>query len=485
MEFMDQLRAPLYEALLQFKAKKPYSFHVPGHKNGMILPYKELEVYQSLLSIDLTELTGLDDLHDPSGIIQDAQQLAAAYYGAKHTYFLVGGSTLGNLTMILSSCNEGDTVLVQRNCHKSVINGLTLAKVKPVFITPQIDKESRVATGITVDMVKAAFAKYPDAKALIITNPNYYGMTMNLTAVIEAAHDYEIPVLVDEAHGAHFGVGEPFPASAVSQGADLVVQSAHKTLPAMTMASYLHFNSKLLNRGRVETFLNVLQSSSPSYPIMASLDAARAYLAKLTNDDLLEIDSDIQSFRSALNQQLSHIKVIEKGKSYTFLDPLKITIQSQCTLTGFEMQRILERQGIYTELADSHNVLMIMPLARFKDGSIIIEKIKHAFEKIPLGMSEQKQGSVPFELEPFTEIEIPHHKMDNYEVTFILLKDAENTISAQDVIPYPPGIPVIINGERINKHHIQLCRELIEAGARFQGDAENGITRIKVVNTPH
>ena len=188
--------------------------------------------------------------------------------------------------MILSVCSEGDTVLVQRNCHKSILNGLMLANIMPVFISPEMDMNLSTPAGIDKHTVRQAFERYPNAKACIFTYPDYYGGTFDLKSIIEIAHQHDSLVLIDEAHGPHFKLGDPFPLSALNLGADMVVHSAHKILPAMTMGSFLHINSKNVPKAKVEFYLSVLQSSSPSYPIMASLDIARSYLAGFTKEDI-------------------------------------------------------------------------------------------------------------------------------------------------------------------------------------------------------
>lgn len=285
---MDQNKLPLFEALLAHHQKNSSSFHVPGHKNGVLMPEAAKLWYRSLLPLDVTELSGLDDLHHPSGVIKEAEQLTADLYRSERCFFLVGGSTAGNLAMILATCEEGDTVLVQRNSHKSILNGLRLAKVQPIFLQPKFDREAQIATCLDEDDVIENIKKFSDAKAIIITNPNYYGFTVSLKNIVTEAHKYDIAVLVDEAHGAHFGhQSSLLPKSALEDGADVVVQSAHKTLPAMTMSSYLHFNSKLVDIEKLAYYLQVLQSSSPSYPLMASLDLARYFLATLTEEQLL------------------------------------------------------------------------------------------------------------------------------------------------------------------------------------------------------
>jgi arginine/lysine/ornithine decarboxylase len=459
----SQLKTPLYDALIKHVKKRTISFHVPGHKSGRITDSKA-KFLQQALEMDLTELSGLDDLHEPVGPIQEAQTLLAELYQAPKSYFLVNGSTVGNLAMIMAACHENDTVLVQRNCHKSVLNAIKLAKARPIFLAPGYDKELKAAGGVHFETVKQAINQYPEAKALILTYPNYYGMVYGLKEIIDEAHRQQIPVLVDEAHGPHFIIGGPFPASAVTLGADIVVQSAHKTLPAMTMGSFLHYNSSFINQNILEDYLHILQSSSPSYPIMASLDMARHYLAGYTMDDVQYLVKEIRAFKSELGE-IPGIKVVGNG------DPLKVTVQSQCGLSGFELQMKLEQVGIYTELADPNNVLFVLPLLKenqqypLKDTALKISEILKDFPQI------NQREEIHSEPENISELAILYQEMDQYKQQTISIDAALDKISAETVIPYPPGIPLLLAGERVTKVKLQELHKLIKTGARFQGGA--------------
>jgi arginine/lysine/ornithine decarboxylase len=352
-----------------------------------------------------------------------------------------------------------------------------MANVKPIFLEPEYDSEWKVASGVSLETVKEAIHLYPEAKSIILTYPNYYGMVYDLQGVIQHAHQHRIPVLVDEAHGAHFIASPIFPSSAVQMGADIVVQSAHKTLPAMTMGSFLHVNSDLVNINRLMDYLQILQSSSPSYPIMASLDLARSYLAAYGEKDIRYLSSKIKQFKEEL-AEITAIKVLEYPNSQG--DLLKVTIQSMCGLSGFELQRRLERVGIYTELADPNNVLLIMPLLKesqsypFKDtvikmkSELASQSIQHAIEELPV--TGQK----------ISELAIPYKEMEHYKEKQVVIADVINLVCAETVIPYPPGIPLLLRGERITMEKIKYLKELLQVGGRFQGGAslEQGLLKV-------
>ncbi|PGZ94433.1 arginine decarboxylase [Bacillus pseudomycoides] len=463
---MDQRKMPLYEALKIFASKKPVSFHVPGHKNGTNFPYEAQEYFHDILSIDVTELTGLDDLHSPFECIEEAQQLLAELYEVQKSYFLINGSTVGNLAMLLACCNEHDTVLVQRNAHKSIMNGLKLTGARPVFLEPWIDEEYGVPVGIPYELIETAIQKYPQAKALILTHPNYYGMGIDLEKSVALAHAHRIPVLVDEAHGAHFCVGEPFPKSALAYGADVVVHSAHKTLPAMTMGSYLHVNSTLVDEEKVSSYLNILQSSSPSYPIMASLDIARFALAKIKEEGCKEIVAFTKQFREALNR-IPQLAVLD----YPIQDALKVTVQTCCKLSGYELQRVFEEIGIYVEMADPYNVLLILPLQVNEDYIKAIDKLQAALCSYDVEDSKLRIR-YPYK-ENLSSLSFTYKQLEEYKKKVVPLREALGMIAADMIIPYPPGIPLLMYGEEITLEHINQISDLEETGARFQGDTKN------------
>lgn len=466
---MNQCQTPLFDALVDFHKKEKVSFHVPGHKNGQVLMERGRSLYETLLSIDATELTGLDDLHAPDGPIMEAELLLADLYKVQRSYLLVNGSTSGNMAMVLATCRDGDTVLVQRNCHKSILNGLLLAHAKPIFLAPEFNHDWGVAGGVDVKLVSEALEQYPETKAIILTYPNYYGLTNPLESIIELAHQKEVPVLVDEAHGAHFTLGSPFPVSAVDIGADIVVHSAHKTLPAMTMGSYLHLNSSLLDEDRVSFFLQILQSSSPSYPIMGSLDLARAYLASFTENDLESLIKKISDFKNQLSS-ISEIKVLEPSTGME-MDPLKVSIQSACGLSGFELQTLLEEKGIYSELADPRNVLFVLPLLKQGETysfNIIVDKIRDAV-KDKKGEETHFSSLYWEEHQRITSLPLAYSKLEKAKRKKVLIRDAIGKISGEMVTPYPPGIPLIMFGELITEEHVATLERLLALHSHFHG----------------
>jgi lysine decarboxylase len=463
---MDQTKTPLFDALTNHVQKSSMSLHVPGHKSGEVFLEKGLPYYKELLALDLTELTDLDDLHNPTGAIYEAEALLSDFYGSNKSFFLVNGSTVGNLSMVLAVCGGNDKVLVARNCHKSIINALKIAGAKPVFLSPEFDSNVQVPTFIDETNVMAAIDQNPGVKALILTNPNYYGHTYDLTRIITYAHKKGIPVLVDEAHGAHFGLGLPFPESAIHSGADIVVQSAHKTLPAMTMGSYLHFQSKIVSLDRLQFYLSSLQSSSPSYPIMASLDLARSYLAEKKEQGMMEVYKKIEELREDLSK-MPNIAVVTPSDKRVVQDPLKLVMQTRCSLSGYELQAVLEKSGIYTELADPLNVLCILPLTH-QDNKWFTQTMNKILSGLnPLHIEKRKTYYNRLEsIFPYS-----YNELKSKTIKQVKIEESINQLSAETITPYPPGIPIILQGEYITEAHLDQLLLLRKLGARFQGSS--------------
>ena len=457
-------KRPIVEAMQRFYEKHNTSFHVPGHKHGALseLP----RAFKDVMKFDYTELTGLDDYHHPEEIIKEAQDLLAETYGAMHSHFLVNGSTVGNLAMVYATCNEGDLVFVQRNAHKSIFHALELVGAYPVFLTPEWDATTHTPTHVSVHTLIAAFKTYPKAKTLILTHPTYYGVTNPVMhEVIKLAHSFDLPVLVDEAHGAHFVAGDEFPSSALALGADVVVQSAHKTLPALTMGSFLHINSQRVSNENINRYLRMLQSSSPSYLLLASLDDARHYVSTYAHEDYQLFNSKRKQFVESLHT-ISHLEVIEVD------DPLKILLRVR-GFTGYSFQKQLEHQGVFVELADPEQVLLIMPLLKARHQFPFAEirmKIKTAVEKCSKLKRDKVEIDYKHDFQPLSTLAIPYKDIQAEENEWIPYTKASGRVCAGIVIPYPPGIPLFVRGELITTNKLKMLADYLASGATIQGE---------------
>ena len=470
-------KRPIVEAMQHFYETQNTSFHVPGHKHGALseLP----RAFRDVMKFDYTELAGLDDYHHPEESIKEAQQLLAEAYGTRHSYFLVNGSTVGNLAMVYATCGEGDRVFVQRNAHKSIFHALELVGAHPVFLTPEWDATTHTPTHIGIHTIKAAFELYPEAKALILTHPTYYGVTNDaMSEVIDLAHSFSVPVLVDEAHGAHFIAEGKFPASTLALGADVVVQSAHKTLPALTMGSYIHINSSRVSHEKINRYLRMLQSSSPSYLLLASLDDARHFIETYGHEDH-------QSFTRQRQQFVDGLKTINSLEVIEVDDPLKLLLRVP-RYTGYTLQKQLERKGIYVELADPVQVLLILPMLKARHQFPFAEirmKIKSAVERCMKLPRDKMDIDYMHDLQAISTLAVSYKELSTAESEWLSYTKAAGRICAGMVIPYPPGIPLVVRGEQITTAKLEMLADYLASGATIQGEHDLGRKQLLVLKT--
>lgn len=506
---MKPFIAPLFEALVNHTRTKPVGFHVPGHHGGQALKQPlwndqlnddVVDYFYSIMQLDLTEISSTDDLHHPEASIKEAQQLAAKTFGSEETYFLVGGSTSGNMALLLAACDPDDIVIVQRNVHKSIINGLKLAGAKAVFLSPQIEPLSGLATIPSVQQVEEALIQYPDAKAVFLTNPNYYGISVKLKSYVETVHRYNKPIFIDEAHGAHYGLEPAFPQSAMSEGADGVVQSAHKTLPTLTMGALLHIQGNRISRELLRQSLAIIQSSSPSFPILASIDISRAMIDALGADLFKQSLESAAFFRQWLHRHSSVIremKIDENSESDLRSDPLRLVLyDSSGKRTGYELLKHLEQHGCFAEMADPKYIVLVVGIQTSLED---IKRLQEAVEALESNattnknsdglMADDKEGcALPaasiitcHESRSISEpVSFARSRFKNKSSERIQLKDAVHHISAEMVIPYPPGIAILYPGERITAELIEHIQQLAEMGAKFQGAADGMMNTIAV-----
>ncbi|WP_040953023.1 aminotransferase class I/II-fold pyridoxal phosphate-dependent enzyme [Gorillibacterium massiliense] len=488
---MNRHTAPLYDRLVRHVQEDHAGFHVPGHKSGAGLDPRGMAFLQAVMAIDLTEITGLDDLHHPETVILEAQELAADCFGAEETSFLVGGSTSGNMALILATCGRDDILIVQRNSHKSILNAIALAGAKAVFLSPEWDDEAGLAAGVRLEDVRSALERYPGAKAVMLTNPNYYGMADDLSPYADLVHQYGKPLLVDEAHGAHLGFHPNLPPSALSSGADGVVQSTHKMLTAMTMGAMLHMQGPYLNRSAVRRCLSAIQSSSPSYPIMASLDLARLQMHQEGQAFLEKGLDQVNRFRAAV-AQMAGFRVLShsQGSAFDYLDPFKISIsEASGKVTGYQLQELLESYGCMVEMADPSYALLHFSIATTETATErLIASLKQIEAELPRfkqendGFSPNISSILRFDAvsPPVSLPAFAYAASLDVGCQSIPLEDAEGKTAAETIIPYPPGIPVVYAGEQISRDAVAYLSTLSRAGARFQGAADSRLQNVRV-----
>lgn len=488
---MNQKRAPLYEALCTYEAVGKESLHVPGHKDGRVFDKEARMHFASILKLDATEVKGLDDLHHPEGAIAEAQKLAAELFGAEQTFFLVGGTTAGNLAAALTMCRPGDQILVQRNAHKSVFNGLLLAGAHPILIAPETEAETETASCLHPYHIKKAIQQYPNVRAVWLTNPNYYGMGTDLGEVAKLCHKAGIPLLVDEAHGAHYGQVEDVPPGAVMCGADLVVQSTHKMLPAMTMASMLHVQGTRIDRRRLASVLAMVQSSSPSYPLLASLDLARRYLVQEGRQKLRESIYRLRKRQIELGKTLLFLTIWAGEEQKYSQDPLKWIVRSnKREVTGYQLLEWLEEEGCIAEMADPRNVVLVFALdtneEMIRRTAEALIRIDHRLALEGKELSEARKQDHSRQMLWMTpgetsELALPLQEAFHRENIVVTLEQAIGQCCAETVIPYPPGIPLLVPGEIITDRHVRAIHQIRESGGYFQGAVDSAMNSVKVV----
>lgn len=460
---MNQKQAPLFDILVKHAQEAKGNFHVPGHKQGQAFDSEGATYFTPLLNIDLTELPGLDDLHEPTGPIQDAQKLAAQAFGAQQTFFLVGGTTAGNLAAILSIAHPGDFILVERNAHQSVFHGCMLARARPIYLGTTSDS-SGLLQGIQPEVLEEALRRFPGIKGVVITHPNYYGVTQPLDEIVSLCHKYGIPLVVDEAHGAHFGFHPELPKSALQYGADLVIQSTHKMLPSMTMSSMLHLQGDRISVTSLQHWLKVIQSSSPSYPLMASLDLARRYIVTDGKERLNDVLHRLKHLRKEL-KALCYLRETPLGERR---DPFKLTLEAVRRISGYRLERFLREKGCYVELADHRRILFAFSMGT-SDAEVeyLLETLKELDREIPFMKEEPplKPPSVP-------RWSVSPKPLDEYirakHIT-VSLEDAVHKISSAMILPYPPGIPLVLPGEQFSSDAVDFLQKVVQAGGKVRG----------------
>ncbi|HZG87531.1 aminotransferase class I/II-fold pyridoxal phosphate-dependent enzyme [Paenibacillus sp.] len=490
MDEASAYRAPIVEALQAYAAGRKASFHVPGHKAGAAFAAETSAVawLEAIGAYDATELPGLDDLHAPVGAIAEAQRLAADCFGADRTYFLVGGSTAGNLAAIQAAVGPGELIVMQRDAHKSAIHALMLRGAGASFVPPDIDESTGLARGPSAAGVARALDEHPEAKAVFVTSPNYYGYAVDIAAIAEAAHARGKPLIVDEAHGAHFGMHPAFPNSALRQGADVVIQSTHKMLQALTMGAMLHVRGDRLPAERIEALLRMLQSSSPSYPILASLDWARRELHVRGAEAFEGALRAIEELHEALRPQHRRFASLRTD------DPMKPLLSDRAgALSGYALLDRLAELGIYTEMAtERHVVLACSAATRAEDMSALLA----ALDEIDLRNPAKKKENATFSSNRYTwgpiSSSIPvffdaggkNSPSAAADVVEVRLEDAVGMASAEMVVPYPPGIPLLYPGETITREAAETLLRLREQGAAVQGPKDHTLRMLRVRRNP-
>lgn len=482
-----QFTTPIVDKLKEYCQNHHIPFYTPGHKRGSgINPLLQDLLRKNLFLSDLTELPELDNLFKPEGVIKLALDLASQTFGSDKTWFLINGSTSGIIAAILATCHPGDKIILPRNIHKSVISGLILSGAIPIFIKPVYDQDWQIFYSITPESLKETLNIHSDAKAVMIVYPTYEGICGNIQEIVKITHEYHIPLLVDEAHGAHFHFHPQLPISALKAGADLSVQSSHKTLSSLTQTSMLHLQGNLINPEILNKSLEMVLSSSPNYILLASLDAARQQMA--TEGEFL-MSKTLELAKVARNKisQITGLRVLELNKKPGFenLDQTRLTIKvSGLGLNGYLADDILtEKFGIISELASRENITFIISLGNTQtDIEKLVTGLTKLAENYGNGQTQKMTPSVTFPDDCDHSMRLSPREAFFAATKMIPLTAANQCISAEMICPYPPGIPVLIPGERITEKIIDSLQQAIALGCTITGCSDPSLNQIKIID---
>jgi arginine/lysine/ornithine decarboxylase len=511
LPLLDQTQMPLISALQTATQWDHAPFYMPGHKRGQGSPAALVNLLgQAALAADLPELPGLDNLFAATGVIQAAQALAADAFGAERTWFLVNGSTGGVEAMILATCSPGDKIILPRNVHRSAISGLILSGAAPIFVQPDYDPELDIAHSLTPAAIAQALAQHGDAKAVMLVSPTYYGVCGNISAIAELAHAHDLPLLVDEAHGPHFAFHPDLPTPALQAGADLVVQSVHKVLAGLTQSALLHRQGHRVDCDRVCRALSLIQSTSPNYLLLASLDAARQQMAT-TGKELMTRTlalAEEARRRIAAIPYLSVLDAAQVGRTPGFfqLDATRLTVDvSRLSISGFEADEWLcDRGQVIAEIPAQNYLTFIISLGNTPQD---IDRLVQGFQQLSRlyppesepattaassslfdsqdsfssrDLQDISAGLMP-SLPPSPPAPLTPRQAFFAATTTVALEDAIGQVSAELVCPYPPGIPVLLPGEQVTRTAVELLQRVLAAGGLITGCADAQLQTLKVV----
>ena len=477
--------ATIYDKLKAYSDSDYYGFHMPGHKRKMHMSW-DADPY----SVDITEIEGFDDLHHAEGILKEAQERAARIYHADETHFLVNGSTVGILSAIAGVTNKGDQILVARNCHKSVYHAIYMNELQPVYIYPEFDSELQLNIEISAEDVRRALNRYPQIRAVMIVSPTYDGIVSDVAEIAKAAHEKGLPLIVDEAHGAHFGFYPCFPENANQKGADIVIHSVHKTLPAFTQTALLHMNGNLVNREKVRRYLHMLQSSSPSYILMAGIDQCMEMLEHHRTEVFDPYVKRLKWIREELGK-CKNIRLIETehyDKSKLVLSVAGLVRKEDGSddgkeATGLELQEdLLKQYHLQMEMAAGTYVIAMTSVGDTDEGMERLVKAIWELDKKYIHL--QKNYDVDTERLPQAEVVyspaqiISMKDMKAEEFHVVPLLESEGHISAEYAYLYPPGIPLLVPGERITAQIVEHFHWYRERTYEIQGVAKEGYIEV-------
>jgi hypothetical protein len=481
---MDQSRAPIHEALEKFRKKRVVPFDVPGHKRGR--GNKELKDFlgETCVGIDVNSMKPLDNLCHPVSVIKEAEQLAAEAFGAAHAFLMVGGTTSAVQSMVLAVCKRGDKIILPRNVHRSVINAMVLCGAVPVYVNPDVDQKLGIALGMKVSQVEEAIKENPDAVAIFVNNPTYYGICSDIRSIVKLAHDNDMYVLADEAHGTHFYFGDNLPIDAISAGADMAAVSMHKSGGSLTQSSILLIG-KEMHEGYVRQIINLTQTTSASYLLLSSLDISRRNLALRGK----EIFAQVMDLAEYARKEISNIggyyayssDMINHDSIYDF-DKTKLSIYTlDIGLAGIEVyDKLRDEYDIQIEFGDMGNILAYLSIGDRKQD---IERLASSLAEIKRLNSRGKEGLMPHEyISP--ELAVSPQAAFYADKEQLDLQETSGRICSEFLMCYPPGIPILAPGEMITDRILDYIIYAKEKGCSITGPEDPDINKLNVLKLP-
>lgn len=481
MNIEKQKSAPVYEALERFRRQRVVPFDVPGHKRGRGNPELVKLLGEQCVGIDVNSMKPLDNLCHPVSVILEAEQLAADAFSAAHAYFMVGGTTSSVQSMILTACKAGDKIILPRNVHKSVINALVLCGAEPVYVNPEVDSHIGIALGMQIGQVERAIRENPDAVAVLVNNPTYYGICSDLRSIVKTAHEHNMLVLVDEAHGTHLYFNEKLPVSAMEAGADMAAVSMHKSGGSLTQSSILLLNHTI-NTRYVEQIINLTQTTSASYLLLSSLDISRRNLALRGRESFEKVASMAEYARGEINSiggYYAYGKDLVNGESIFDYDVTKLSVYTRdIGLTGIEVYDLLrDEYDIQIEFGDIGNILAYISIG---DRIQEIERLVGALEDIKRLYS--REVSMLHNSEYIAPIVAATPQKAFYaEKEMIPIRECAGRICGEFVMCYPPGIPILAPGEMITEEIVEYTLYAKEKGCSMQGPEDPDLEKLNVL----
>lgn len=481
MSKLDQTRAPILEALEEMKTARLVPFDVPGHKRGKGNPDLTAFLGERCLSVDVNSMKLLDNLCHPVSVIKEAEELAAEAFGATNAFFMVGGTTSAVQSMVLSVCKRGEKIILPRNVHRSVINIMILCGAVPVYVNPDMNHELGIALGMRLSEVEKAIKENPDAKAILVNNPTYYGICSNLKGITDLAHAHGMKMLVDEAHGTQLYFGKGLPMTAMEAGADMAAVSMHKSGGSLTQSSFL-LTGPSMNAGYVRQIINLTQTTSGSYLLLSSLDISRRTLALRGEEIFDKVMSMVDYARKEINQigdYYAYSRELVNGDSIYDFDVTKLIVNTlPIGLAGIEVYDLLrDEYDIQTEFGDIGNCLAYVSVG---DRPRDIERLVSALAEIRRLYKKDRTGLMTAE---YINPRVIYSPQDAFysEKQSLPLTECKDMVCAEFVMCYPPGIPILAPGELITQEILDYIIYAKEKGCSMTGPEDMEINHLNVM----